>query len=367
MCHTPLCPFVTRRFVLTGDSYINLLHYGDAAAAVLIGMFRASAGEVLVASDDQPLTREQLCVQARRAERYRDRAMPVFGDEGGKGKICDASRLRSLGWDPEFPSFGHCVDLDRLAEQGFPVLDLDDPDLLKRLQTPEDSNPYDAPGEYANVDWGDEGPIPTQEQLKEETPGWRKFLGRRLEAMRRPSAGGASAAAADASAPAADASAAEPWLDEWSDRFECWYGGLPLPTQSELASCMGALGLHLGGRLDALAGRAPAAAASPRGCEWLRSDAPQLRGLPDFPEPPPGFSWRSLPLPAIPRLLPRWEQQLQARHVPETATWLAPLSAVAGFVVAGAAVACVARRKGPRGLSRLQLRRRLSRAAAEGR
>ena len=43
----------------------------------------------------------------------------------------------------------------------------------------------------------------------------------------------------------------EDWHDEWQDRLECWWVGLPGPTQSQLSNCFGALGLHLGARLDA--------------------------------------------------------------------------------------------------------------------
>jgi len=38
----------------------------------------------------------------------------------------------------------------------------------------------------------------------------------------------------------------EEWLDEWRESLECWWGALPLPTQSQVGGCIGALGLHLG-------------------------------------------------------------------------------------------------------------------------
>lgn len=40
--------------------------------------------------------------------------------------------------------------------------------------------------------------------------------------------------------------AGELWGEAWRQRFECWYMALPGPTQMQLGSCMGALGLHLG-------------------------------------------------------------------------------------------------------------------------
>lgn len=104
------------------------------------------------------------------------------------------------------------------------------------------------------------------------------------------------------------------WLDSWHNSFECWWMWLPTQTQTQLGGCMGALALHLGSKWDA-AMRAlgtprrsgPAAAAPSADCEWVEHSAQQLE-LPDFPALPSDFQWQ---LPAIPRLLPRWER-LQA-------------------------------------------------------
>ena len=52
-----------------------------------------------------------------------------------------------------------------------------------------------------------------------------------------------------------DESALERWLQTWHGKFECFFAGLPLPSQAQLGSCLGALGLHLGSRLDAAIGR----------------------------------------------------------------------------------------------------------------
>lgn len=107
------------------------------------------------------------------------------------------------------------------------------------------------------------------------------------------------------------------WLDEWSDRFECWYLGLTIPSQTQLGSCMGALGLHIGSKLDAAwrasqlalgkpaaAIRAPAAGAAEAGCEWLeQAKYYDLPAFPDFPADELNFE-----LPPLPRLLPSTHQ-----------------------------------------------------------
>lgn len=83
-------------------------------------------------------------------------------------------------------------------------------------------------------------------------------------------------------------------------------------TQKQLGSCLSALALHLGSRLDALLGKRPPAAtpsgasavqSQDRHCEWLKEGASQLHGLPVFPEIPQMFE-----LPPLPRLLPSWQQ-----------------------------------------------------------
>ena len=84
--------------------------------------------------------------------------------------------------------------------------------------------------------------------------------------------------------------------------------GLPMPTQGQLGACMGALGLHVGSKLDALMGtkRAGNQAGQPeQGCDWVEKSAPQLQ-LPQFPELPAKFV-----VPPIPQLLPGW-QRLQS-------------------------------------------------------
>lgn len=110
------------------------------------------------------------------------------------------------------------------------------------------------------------------------------------------------------------------WQTEWRGRVTCWFLGLPLPTQQQLGSCMGALGLHIGSRLDASlrASRAlvgqPAASAfsggkavAERDCEWVSDEALlQLPAAPAFP-----LELESFRLPPIPRLLPLW-QHLQS-------------------------------------------------------
>lgn len=98
--------------------------------------------------------------------------------------------------------------------------------------------------------------------------------------------------------------AEEDWLEIWHTRFDCWWLGLPLPTQQQLGTCMGSLALHLGSKLDAVRGK-PRVGSSPArtkpGCEWL--DLTRVK-LPVFPSA--GFEFK---LPSIPLFLPEWLRQ----------------------------------------------------------
>lgn len=103
----------------------------------------------------------------------------------------------------------------------------------------------------------------------------------------------------------------EDWHDAWQNRFECWWGGLPLPTQTQLSTCAGALALHLGSRLNAVWG-ASTQGAAPVGagddCQWVEQRVQQLQ-LPAFPDlPEGGFPIELMPLAPLPALLPGWLQ-----------------------------------------------------------
>tara|TARA_B100000513_G_scaffold119762_1_gene52693 strand:- start:1286 stop:2815 length:1530 start_codon:yes stop_codon:yes gene_type:complete len=119
----------------------------------------------------------------------------------------------------------------------------------------------------------------------------------------------------------------EAWDEEWSRRISCWWIGLPLPTQSQMGACMGALGVHIASRLDVAfraaqttLGQRPAASqprstASDASCEWISETSAELN-LPSFPDFGEGFEFS---LPPIPRLLPSG-QMLQSLSKPAKPT-----------------------------------------------
>lgn len=117
------------------------------------------------------------------------------------------------------------------------------------------------------------------------------------------------------------ATSEQAWYREWIRRFECYWLALPNPTQMRLGSCLGALGLHLGSRLDGVLGRPVTLTGhSEQGCEWIKDSAPQLQ-LPAFPE----LGSFEFTLPPIPRLLPSW-QRLQSLANSRVSVATQPLS-----------------------------------------
>ena len=62
----------------------------------------------------------------------------------------------------------------------------------------------------------------------------------------------------------APSTAEDAWHAVWRERLECWWLMLPQPTQGMLGSCLGALGLHIGSRLETLIQRTNARRPPPR-------------------------------------------------------------------------------------------------------
>lgn len=114
---------------------------------------------------------------------------------------------------------------------------------------------------------------------------------------------------------AASIASSSEWHQEWRRRFSCWWLALPGSTQGMVGSCLGALSLHLGSRLDALRGAlgggSAAARAAPQssepGCSnWLLESKLELPELPSLPND------MKFQLPPLPRLIPEFNflQQL---------------------------------------------------------
>jgi nucleoside-diphosphate-sugar epimerase len=105
-----------------GDGIINLLHYEDAASAVISALVAGptvNSKRIFLISDGKPMTRKQICTSARQHLRYGAFGMPLFIDDAtdvgttdqmggglGKGKVYDGRKSNdALHWKPKYPSF----------------------------------------------------------------------------------------------------------------------------------------------------------------------------------------------------------------------------------------------------------------------
>ena len=101
------------------DGLINQIHYRDAARCAVAALLRGAPGDVLLAADDKPLTRAQICEEARRAPKFADRPQPTFSGDAetsGVGKVLDSSYTReSISWEPRFKTFADFVDMEMMT------------------------------------------------------------------------------------------------------------------------------------------------------------------------------------------------------------------------------------------------------------
>lgn len=95
------------------DGIVNLLHYDDAASAVLAALkvgCDVNSKQTYLISDGHPTTRRGICESALKHERYNKytKVPPFLGkvEDGLLGKIYDGSkRNQELNWQPTYSSF----------------------------------------------------------------------------------------------------------------------------------------------------------------------------------------------------------------------------------------------------------------------
>jgi len=87
------------------DGVLNMLHYEDAAAAAVAALLNGKCNTIYLASDDVPVTREEVCAAALASKQYGpDVRMPTFSSPTGPaGKKCDSTWTRKeLQWKPKY-------------------------------------------------------------------------------------------------------------------------------------------------------------------------------------------------------------------------------------------------------------------------
>jgi nucleoside-diphosphate-sugar epimerase len=110
-----------------GQRYLNQVHRDDVAAALLhlvaTSIERSLAASVVNVTDDQPITqREAYAWLARKLGRPLPAvvARPSERKRGASNKRVSNRKMRSLGWEPKFPTFP--IGMERSVLPAYPAL-----------------------------------------------------------------------------------------------------------------------------------------------------------------------------------------------------------------------------------------------------
>lgn len=100
----------TKEFSSKGNGLINLVHYEDAAEAVIKCLQNPDKvrGEIFLVSDGVPVSRRDIASAAANSPRYSQSSGNVkfTGGEDVDGKKYNSSKIRNAtGWAPKYPSF----------------------------------------------------------------------------------------------------------------------------------------------------------------------------------------------------------------------------------------------------------------------
>ncbi|HEY1191150.1 MAG TPA: NAD-dependent epimerase/dehydratase family protein [Gemmata sp.] len=87
------------------DKWLNLVHVSDAASAVLVAAAHAAPGETYNVADGTPVRRREFYALLAELLNAPAARFEHHTEPGAPNRRVDASKIRALGWEPEFPSF----------------------------------------------------------------------------------------------------------------------------------------------------------------------------------------------------------------------------------------------------------------------
>jgi nucleoside-diphosphate-sugar epimerase len=89
------------------SGYINLIHYDDAATAIVSALELNLRKTVLLVSDGVPISRKDICLASVEHPTYSGKSAPNFTGNGTDGKKYDISEARRqlVEWAPKYISF----------------------------------------------------------------------------------------------------------------------------------------------------------------------------------------------------------------------------------------------------------------------
>ena len=110
--HNYWCGGGPKEFPSKPEGLINLLHYEDAAEAVVACLEAPDQvrGQVFLVADGSPVSRKDIAAAAALHPRYRDSSGGVSftGGQGVDGKKYKCDKIRTtLGWKPKYERFAN--------------------------------------------------------------------------------------------------------------------------------------------------------------------------------------------------------------------------------------------------------------------
>jgi len=110
-------------FPSSPNGLINLIHYDDAARAVVLAL-RASLSGLFVASDGEPISRLDICRAAKLNVEYANFNVPNFAGQGVDGKKYKVDRIREAmkEWKPKHESFHKFMSETFALQEPVPLL-----------------------------------------------------------------------------------------------------------------------------------------------------------------------------------------------------------------------------------------------------
>ncbi|CDF37085.1 unnamed protein product [Chondrus crispus] len=100
------------------DSFVNMLHYEDAATAVVAVLRmkeeKREGRSKFLACAERSVTRREICEAALKHPKYKETGVPEYGEgEAGEPRLYDGSWTRRVtGWKPKYEAFDDFMEID---------------------------------------------------------------------------------------------------------------------------------------------------------------------------------------------------------------------------------------------------------------
>eukprot|EP00245_Coleochaete_scutata_P006790 TRINITY_DN21576_c0_g1_i1.p1 TRINITY_DN21576_c0_g1~~TRINITY_DN21576_c0_g1_i1.p1 ORF type:complete len:372 (-),score=60.71 TRINITY_DN21576_c0_g1_i1:189-1304(-) len=97
----------------TPDSYLNLIHYEDAATLAKAILLARTRGQIFMGCDNHPVTRKEVMDATVKSGKFEGTFDGFTGTEGDMGKrMCNDATRAAVGWHPKYSSFARFLGVE---------------------------------------------------------------------------------------------------------------------------------------------------------------------------------------------------------------------------------------------------------------